>query len=76
MFHLGDDASELDMQGADLQTQALSSTLGTGGGTLTTHCAKAKAGGNGGSGKWELGLVSHLSGDLECLRGGWRQTFD
>jgi hypothetical protein len=33
MFHLGDSALELDMQGADLRTQAPSSTLGTGGGT-------------------------------------------
>ncbi|OBZ79861.1 hypothetical protein A0H81_01055 [Grifola frondosa] len=33
IFHLGDDASELDMEDIDLQTLARPSTLGTGGGT-------------------------------------------
>ncbi|KAI0669824.1 hypothetical protein C8Q78DRAFT_147928 [Trametes maxima] len=33
IFHLGDDASELDMEEIDLQTLPRPSTLGTGGGT-------------------------------------------
>lgn len=33
MFHLGDHASELDMEDLDVETQAQSSTLGTGVGT-------------------------------------------
>jgi hypothetical protein len=33
MFHVGDHSSELDMDGVDLETQAQSSTLGTGVGT-------------------------------------------
>jgi hypothetical protein len=33
LFHIGDEVSELDMESVDLQTQARSSTLGTGGGT-------------------------------------------
>jgi len=33
LFHIGDDASELDMRNVDFQTEARSSTMGTGGGT-------------------------------------------
>lgn len=33
MFHVGDDASERDMDDIDLETQGRPSTLGTGGGT-------------------------------------------
>jgi len=33
MFHMGDDPSEHDMEDIDMETQARSSTLGTGGGT-------------------------------------------
>ena len=33
MFHIGDDRRELDMDGVDLETQGLTSTLGTGDGT-------------------------------------------
>jgi hypothetical protein len=33
LFHIGDNLTELDMENVDIQTQAASSTMGTGGGT-------------------------------------------